>query len=131
MSRKNMHGKVGVKFKAPWTASKEKSLLRNLVTNLVAYGRIEVPETTADKISQMADKLVTLGKRGDLHARRQAASVLRNVVVDEATGKTAVQHLFEVIAPKFTSRNGGYTRVLKVGNRLGDNAPISLVEFVA
>ena len=111
MSRKTFHGKVGVKFKAGYTASKRKSMLRNVVTDL-------------------KDEMVTLAKRGDLHARRQAAEVVRNVYVDKDQTKTALQKLFEEIAPKYTDRNGGYARVLKTENRRGDNAPMAIVELV-
>ena len=81
-------------------------------------------------IKALADKMVTLGKRGDLHARRQAAAVIRDVWADEANNVTALQKLFGEIAPKYAERNGGYTRILKVGNRRGDNAPMCIVELV-
>ena len=75
------------------------------------------------------DELITLGKRGDLHARRQAAAVLHNVI-DESTGKTAVQKLFDEVAPKYKNVNGGYTRILKTYNRKGDNAPMAIISLV-
>ena len=73
--------------------------------------------------------MITLGKRGDLHARRQAAAVLHNVI-DESTGKTAVQKLFDEVAPKYKNVNGGYTRILKTYNRKGDNAPMAIISLV-
>ena len=107
-------------------SSHRKAMLRNLATDVIMYGRIETTATRAKEVSSIVDELVTLGKRGDLHARRQAAEVLQNVV-DAATGKTAVQKLFEEVAPKFAGQNGGYTRVLKTYNRKGDNAPMAII----
>lgn len=130
MARKTFHGKVGVKFKAPYTTSKNKSMLRNVVTDLITYGRVEVTFATAKELVELADEMVTLAKRGDLHARRQAASVIRDVYVDKEQTKTALQKLFDDIAPKYADRNGGYARVLKTGNRRGDNAPMAIVELV-
>jgi large subunit ribosomal protein L17 len=126
MARKTYHGKVGVKFKAPWTASKQLSMMRNLVTDLVVHGHVDTTVERAKALSKLADNLVTLGKRGDLHARRQAAATLRMV-----GDLNPVAMRFTDIAPKFADRNGGYTRVLKLGNRLGDNAELARVEFVA
>ena len=130
MSRKTFHGKVGVQFKAGETASKRKSMLRNVVTDLIVYGRVEVTLSFAKDLVKLADEMVTLGKRGDLHARRQAAEIVRDVYVDKEQTKTALQKLFDEIAPKYTERNGGYAKVLKTGNRRGDNAPMAIVEFV-
>ena len=130
MSRKNIHGKAGVKFKAGYTTSKNKSMMRNVVTELIVNGHVEVTEKVAKDLKALADKMVTLGKRGDLHARRQAAAVIRDVWADEANKVTALQKLFGEIAPKYAERNGGYTRILKVGNRRGDNAPMCIVELV-
>lgn len=130
MARKTFHGKVGVKFKAPYTTSKNKSMLRNVVTDLITYGRVEVTFATAKELVELADEMVTLAKRGDLHARRQAAAVIRDVYVDKEQTKTALQKLFDDIAPKYADRNGGYARVLKTGNRRGDNAPMAIVELV-
>lgn len=129
--RKNVRGKGGVRFKAAYTTSKNKSMLRNVVSELIVHDRVEVTQATASQLTELADKMVTLAKRGDLHARRQAASVVRNIFVDKEKTKTALQKLFDDIAPKHMDRNGGYTRVLKTGSRLGDNAPMAIVEFVA
>ncbi|MFA6739426.1 MAG: 50S ribosomal protein L17 [Bacilli bacterium] len=130
MARKNIHGKKGVRFKAGWTTSKNKSMLRNVVTDLFHYGKVEVTAKTASELKVLADRMVTLAKRGDLHARRQAASVIRDQWVDEATKVTVLKKLFEEVAPKYQDRQGGYTRVLKIQNRLGDNSPMCIVELV-
>ena len=130
MARKNMHGKVGVKFKAGFTASKRKNMMRNQVTDLFKYGRITVTAADAKNLKSVADKMVTLGKKGDLHARRMAAAYIRNIYVNEETKQTVLQKLFSEIAPKYADRNGGYTRVLKLENRKGDDAPMCIVELV-
>lgn len=120
--RKNVHGKAGVRFKAGYTKSKHENKLRTLVTDLVKYERITVTSGMVKELKSLADHMVTLGKRGDLHARRQAASVLKS---EEALNK-----LFAELAPRYASRNGGYTRAIKAGVRLGDNAQKVMVEFV-
>mgnify|MGYP003547629107 FL=1 len=130
MARKNMHGKVGVKFKAGFTASKRKNMMRNQVTELLKYGRITVTAADAKNLKSVADKMVTLGKKGDLHARRMAAAYIRDIYVNEETKQTVLQKLFSEIAPKYADRNGGYTRVLKLENRKGDDAPMCIVELV-
>ena len=110
-------------------SSHRKAMLRNLATDVIVYGKIETTATRAKEVRSIVDELITLGKRGDLHARRQAAEVLQNVV-DPETGKTALQKLFDEVAPKYTERKGGYARILKTGNRRGDNAPMAIVELV-
>ena len=99
-----------------------KSMLRNLVTDLFRYGRIQTTQDRAKETRRIAEKMITLAKRGDLHARRQALAYL----FDESV----VTKLFEDIAPKYADRNGGYTRVLKLGPRQGDNAEVVVVELV-
>ena len=99
-----------------------KSMLRNLVTDLLKYGRIQTTQDRAKEARRIAEKMITLAKRGDLHARRQVLSY----VFDEST----VTKLFEEIAPKYADRNGGYTRVLKLGPRQGDCAEVVFVELV-
>jgi large subunit ribosomal protein L17 len=101
-------------------------MLRNLATDVIMHGKIETTVTRAKEVRSIVDELITLGKRGDLHARRQAAQVLQDVV-DPATGKTALQVLFDDVAPKYADKNGGYTRVLKTYNRKGDNAPMAVI----
>lgn len=130
IGRKNVHGKGGVRFKTGYTASKYKSMLRTAVTDLIVHEEITVTQTVARDLSALADKMITLGKRGDLHARRLAASTVRDVWADEKNNVTALQKLFSDIAPRYKDRNGGYTRVLKVANRRGDNAPMAIVTFV-
>ena len=99
-----------------------KSMLRNLVTDLFKYGRIQTTQDRAKETITIAEKMITLAKRGDLHARRQVLAY----VFDEST----VTKLFEDIAPKYADRNGGYTRILKLGPRQGDNAEVVFVELV-
>jgi large subunit ribosomal protein L17 len=107
-------------------SSHRKAMLRNLATDVIMHGKIETTVTRAKEVRSIVDELITLGKRGDLHARRQAAQVLQDVV-DPATGKTALQVLFDDVAPKYADKNGGYTRVLKTYNRKGDNAPMAVI----
>ncbi len=131
IGRKNVHGKGGVRFKAGYTSDKEKNMLRNVVSQLIISGKVEVTLATAKRVSSKADRLVTYAKKGDLASRRLAAKFVREEgFVDEKTGKNALQKLFDVYGPKYRERNGGYTRVLKLDNRLGDNAPMAIVSFV-
>ena len=111
------------------TSDIRKSMLRSLATEVIMYGKLETTETRAKEVRSVVEELITLGKRGDLHARRQAAAVLHNVV-DAETGKTAVQKLFDDVAPKYSDVNGGYTRILKTYNRKGDNAPMAIIALV-
>jgi large subunit ribosomal protein L17 len=97
-------------------------MLRNMATSLLKYGRVETTEPKAKEVRRVTEKMITLGKRGDLHARRQALAYL----MDE----TVVKDLFDTIAPKYAQRQGGYTRVLKLGPRRGDSAPMAIVELV-
>ena len=120
--RKNVHGKAGVRFKAGYTKSKHENKLRTLATSLVEAERVTVTSGMVKELKTMADHLVTLGKRGDLHARRQAASVLKS--------KEALAKVFGELATRYASRNGGYTRAIKAGVRKGDNAQVVIVEFV-
>jgi large subunit ribosomal protein L17 len=128
--RKNVHGKGGVRFKAAYTTSKYKSMLRTLVTDLIVKGSVTCTVSTARDLSALADRMVTYGKKGDLAARRLAAATVRDVWADEKNSVTALKKLFEEIAPSYKDRNGGYTRVLKIANRKGDNAPMAIVSFV-
>lgn len=130
MARKSFHGKVGVKFKAPFTASKKRSMMRNLTTELIKFGRVEVTEAVSKDLKSIADRMVTYAKKGDLHHRRLAASYLRDIYVDENSKVTVLSKLFDEIAPKYQDRNGGYTRAIKLVNRRGDNSPMCIVEFV-
>ena len=109
-------------------SAQRKALLRDLVTDLILNGRIETTVSKAKELKRLADKMVTLGKKGDLAARRQAAKLIRFEKDDE--GNYAIQKLFSEIAPKFANRNGGYTRVIKTGFRRGDAAPLAIIEWV-
>jgi large subunit ribosomal protein L17 len=104
------------------TTAHRKALLRNLATALVEHERIITTEAKAKELRRVADKLVTLGKRGDLHARRQALQVIRSNAV--------VRKLFDEVAPRFSERHGGYTRVLRLGYRPGDAAAMAVIELV-
>ena len=99
-----------------------KAMLRNLVTDLLREGRIQTTEHRAKEARRQAEKMITLGKRGDLHARRQAMAYIYDASV--------VTKLFEEIAPKYADRQGGYTRILKLGPRQGDNAEVVFLELV-
>ena len=105
-----------------------KALLRDLITDLILNGRIETTLAKAKELKRLADKMVTLGKKNTLASRRQAAELIRFETDEE--GKYALQKLFDEIAPKFANRNGGYTRIIKVGPRRGDAAEISILELV-
>ena len=113
------HRKIGKKLNR--TSAHRKALMRNMVTSLLDHERIETTDAKAKALRGVADRMITLGKRGDLHARRQAMSVIRS---KEVTAK-----LFDELAERFRDRPGGYTRVIKVGNRVGDAAPISIIEL--
>ena len=100
----------------------KKSYVKNLVTSFLKHGKIETTETRAKEARSIAEKMITLAKRGDLHARRQVLSY----VLEEAVVKT----LFEEIAPKYADRNGGYTRMIKKGPRRGYGAEVVILELV-
>jgi large subunit ribosomal protein L17 len=100
----------------------ERLLLANLATALFEHGRITTTEAKAKRLRPLAERLVTFAKRGDLHARRQVMTVVRD--------KDVVHHLFAEIGPRYTERPGGYTRIVKVGPRKGDNAPMAVIELV-
>lgn len=129
--RKNVHGKTGVRFKAAYTKSKYENMLRNVVTDLIRYGSVKVTDATSEDVVSKAAWLITLTKKEDvMNAKREASGFVRNVKCDEEGKVTALDKLFNELGPKFKSRNGGYTRTLKLGNRRGDNAPIVLVAWV-
>ncbi len=104
------------------TASHRRAMLRNMVTSLFEHERITTTVPKAREARRVAEKLITRAKRGDLHARRQAASYLRSDAV--------VRKLFETIAPWYAERPGGYTRIVKLGNRQGDGGEIGILELV-
>ncbi len=113
------HLKTGRKLNR--TAAHRKDLMRNLVKALLLREQIQTTDAKAKELRRWADRMVTLGKKNSVHARRLAFSYLGS--------RRLVQRLFDEVAPRFQSRSGGYTRVLKIGPRRGDAAPISLVEF--
>ncbi|HLU23943.1 50S ribosomal protein L17 [Lederbergia graminis] len=112
------------------TSSQRKALLRDLATDLIISERIETTEARAKELRSVVEKMITLGKRGDIHARRQAAAFVRNEVANAETKQDAVQKLFADIAPRYAERQGGYTRIMKLGPRRGDGAPMVVIELV-
>jgi len=104
------------------TAEHRRSLWANMASALIKHEQIVTTLPKAKDLRPIVEKLVTLGKRGDLHARRQAIAQIRDVAM--------VKKLFEVLGPRYKERNGGYTRVLRAGFRYGDNAPRAVIEFV-
>jgi large subunit ribosomal protein L17 len=114
------HGKSGRKLNR--TASHRKAMFANMAAALIKHEQIVTTLPKAKELRPIADKLITLAKKGDLHARRQAISKIRD--------KDMVKKLFDVLGPRYAERNGGYTRVLKAGFRYGDNAPMAVIELV-
>lgn len=118
------------------TSSQRKALLRDLTTDLIINERIVTTEARAKEIRSTVEKMITLGKRGDLHARRQAAAFVRNEVADvreegeKTVVETALQKLFNDLASRYNERQGGYTRILKTEPRRGDAAPMVIIELV-
>lgn len=114
------------------TSDQRKAMLRDIATSLIVSERIETTEARAKEVRSVVEKLITLGKKGDLASRRNAAKTLRNVEIlneDEST-QTALQKLFGEIAERYNERQGGYTRILKVGPRRGDGAESVIIELV-
>ena len=99
-----------------------KSLYANLTAELIQHGRIRTTLAKAKEVRAVAEQMITLGKRGDLHARRQAVAFLRQ--------KPVVKSLFDDVAPRYAERSGGYTRIIKLGPRLGDAAEMAYIELV-
>ena len=114
------HGKTHRKFNR--RSDHRKSMLANLAASLIKHEQIITTLPKAKDLRPIVEKLVTLGKRGGLHARRQAIAQMRDIAM--------VKKLFEVIGPRYKERNGGYTRVMKAGFRYGDSAPVAVIEFV-
>jgi large subunit ribosomal protein L17 len=115
-----MHGKRGRRYSR--TVSHRKSMFANLASSLILHEQIVTTLPKAKDLRPIVEKLVTLAKRGDLHARRQAISEIRDL--------GSVKKLFETLGPRYKARAGGYTRVLKAGFRHGDNASVAVIEFV-
>jgi large subunit ribosomal protein L17 len=114
------HNKAGRRLGR--TTSHRIAMFRNMVTSFLEHEKITTTDAKAKELRSIAEKMVTLGKRGDLHAMRQAASYIRD--------KKVVTKLFTTIAPRYKDRAGGYTRIIKLGIRPGDNAPVSIIELV-
>jgi large subunit ribosomal protein L17 len=114
------HGKSGRKLGR--TSSHRLAMFRNMVTSLLEHERMYTTDAKAKELRRWADWMITLGKRGDLHARRQALQVIRD--------KSVVHKLFTDLAQRYQARSGGYTRTVKVGFRVGDGAPLSLIELL-
>ena len=114
------HGNSGRKFSR--TASHRKAMFANMAVALITHEQITTTLPKAKDLRPIVEKLITLGKRGDLHARRQAIAQLRD--------EDAAKKLLETLGPRYKDRQGGYTRVLKAGFRYGDNAPVAVIEFV-
>jgi large subunit ribosomal protein L17 len=114
------HRKSGLKLGK--TASHRQSMFKNMVTSLLKYDRIRTTDVKAKELRRWVDHVITLAKRGDLHARRQVMNIVRD--------KSLVHELFEDAAAKFSDRSGGYTRIVKIGRRAGDAAPLSLIELI-
>ena len=114
------HGKAGRKLNR--TSSHRKAMFANMAASLIEHEQIVTTLPKAKEIRPIVEKLITLGKRGDLHARRQAISAIRDVAL--------VGRLFDTLAPRYATRNGGYLRIMKAGFRFGDNAPMAVIEFV-
>ena len=102
--------------------SHRKAMLRNMITSLLEHEKITTTDARAKELRPVTEKLITLAKRGDLHARRQATEVIRD--------RKTVAKLFERLAPRYADRPGGYTRIIKLGHRLGDNAALSMITLV-
>ena len=117
-------------------SAQRKALLRDLTTDLIINENIYTTEARAKEVRSTVEKMITLGKRGDLHARRQAAAYVRNEIAikdfneETETFPTALQKLFTDLAKRYEGRNGGYTRILKVEPRRGDAAPMAIIELV-
>ena len=114
------HGRAKRRFNR--TAEHRKAMFANMAQALIKHEQIVTTLPKAKDLRPVVEKLVTLGKRGDLHARRQAIAQIKDVVL--------VRKLFDVLGPRYKERNGGYTRVLKAGFRFGDNAAMGVIEFV-
>ncbi|MFS8523823.1 MAG: 50S ribosomal protein L17 [Limnochordales bacterium] len=104
------------------TSSHRRALLRHLATQILDHGQVTTTEAKAKAVQPVVEKMISLGKRGDLHARRQAAAYL--------TDPKVVKKLFDEVAPNYADRNGGYTRVVKIGPRRGDAAPMAVIALV-
>ncbi|MDD3122514.1 MAG: 50S ribosomal protein L17 [Candidatus Izemoplasmatales bacterium] len=104
-----------------------KALMRDLATQLILHGKIETSVIKAKELRRVVEKLITFAKKGDLNSLRIAGQTVRTLELDD---QTALQKLFKEIGPKYADRNGGYTRIFRVGYRLGDSCPMAIIELV-
>ena len=109
-------------------SDQRKAMLRDLVTALIVHERIETTETKAKELSRLMDQMITLGKANTLTSRRRAAQTVRFIKAND--DQNALQKLFDDIAPRYQDRNGGYTRILKLGPRRGDSTEMAIIELV-
>ncbi len=109
-------------------SDQRKAMLRDLVTQLIVHERITTTQTKAKELQRLVERMITLGKKGDLAAIRRAARTVR--LIEANDDQNALQKLFKDIAPRFKDRNGGYTRIYKMGPRRGDSTPMAIIEFV-
>ncbi|VAW32705.1 LSU ribosomal protein L17p [hydrothermal vent metagenome] len=114
------HGKAGRRLGR--TTSHRRAMVRNMVTSLLDYERIVTTTPKAKEVRRVAEKMITLAKRGDLHARRQALAFIKD--------KLIVAKLFDTLRDEYMDRNGGYTRIIQTGKRIGDAAPMAILELV-
>jgi large subunit ribosomal protein L17 len=114
------HNKAGKRLGR--NSSHRRAMMRNMVTSLFEHDRITTTDARAKELRKLADRMITLAKRGDLHARRQALQVVQD--------RKVVAKLFDRLAPRYQERPGGYTRIIKLGSRPGDNASLSIIELV-
>lgn len=126
--RKNVHGKAGVRFKAAYTASKNASMLRNVVSELIVNGNVKVTSGVVKDLVSLSAKLVGWAKENTVASHRYAARYVRHGVTNDK-GEEALDVLFKEIGPKLAKRNGGYTQLYKLGARKGDNAEVVLVKW--
>jgi large subunit ribosomal protein L17 len=115
------HRKAGRKLGR--TTSHRKAMLRNIVTSFMKHEKIVTTDAKAKELRKIAEKIITLGKKDNLHARRQVLSFIRD--------RAVVKKLFEELSPRYSERDGGYSRIVKVGYREGDNAPMSVIELIS
>ena len=113
------HLKAGRKLNR--SGAHRKAMFRNLVTSLIEHEQVHTTDAKAKELRRVADRMITLAKRGSLHARRQALAYIRS--------RAVVAKLFDEVAPRFRERPGGYTRMVKLGHRHGDAAPLSIIEL--
>lgn len=109
------------------SSDNRKALMRDLATQLILHDKIETSVVKAKELKRVVEKLITLAKKGDLNSLRIAGATVRTLKIED---QTALQKLFKEIGPKYADRNGGYTRIYRIGNRMGDACPMAIIELV-